>query len=132
MQFLPHGQVEAATSPRSPGYEEHLAPTLGAEAPFPPVQVGQDEVGCHRAIQRATTGLRAKTPQSMCRVVDERHLESLGEHPHIDRRFPAPWQGDAAIIFTGSLRLDGPSSPPLKFSGIKVERFENHAVNLLL
>jgi hypothetical protein len=101
------------------------------EPPCPPVQGGQDELRCYNTGERASTGLRAKTPQSVRRVVDERHTEPLGKHPHVDLLLVTPLQWDAAVALTGSFGLDRPSGPVLKFVGVELESFENQMVTFL-
>ncbi len=57
VQFLPDRQVVAASSPRSPADEEHLAPTVVTQPMHDAVQVGKGEVGgeawCGIGVMRA-------------------------------------------------------------------------------
>ena len=64
-QFLPHGQVEAAASPRRPGDQQHLRAAQRAQRERAAVAVGELEVGQLGAEQRAPAGLGPERPEAV-------------------------------------------------------------------
>src|SRR5581483_1371521 len=115
-----------APSPGGPCNYYHLLTAQRAEREGVAIKIGQHDIGSNGAVEHMATRLGAKRPEIMFLIVEQRHAQPLRQHSHIDLRASHSWQGNAAIILAGALRLDLPAGAPFEFQGIDMERFQYH------
>ena len=122
VETLPPGQVKAASSPRSPGGEEHLASAVVAEGVLPSLQVWEGEVRRLERAERTCARFRglADRPGVARRVMYNRLAEVVSETGHVETavghelRLAAARQRDADVAPAGALRFQRPAGRPSK------------------
>ena len=95
------------------------------------VDVGQLQIRGDGGSQRPAPGLRTERPYARALVVEQRHAETIGEHPDVEPPGGAARHRHAAVALAQALGLGRPSGACLELSRVDRQGVKEHALDVI-